>query len=67
MQTAFKSLDLAQNRIERMLERAVELVPLRGAQLVEIGVYLFARVLEDLLAREDGLRDVVQHESRPGL
>ena len=62
-----------------MLQRAVELVPLRRAQLVEIAVDALARlraalavaaaqVLEHLLAREDGLGDVIEHsESRLGL
>jgi hypothetical protein len=66
------ALDLPQDRIQRMLERAVELVALRRAQLVEISVDLLARlgatfplapaeVLEHVLVREDGLRDFVQH------
>ena len=61
------ALDLAEDRIQRMLKRAVELVPLRGAQLVEVRMHLLARVLENVLAREDGLGNVVQHVSRFGL
>jgi hypothetical protein len=33
-----EALDLAQDGIERMLQGAVDRIPLRGAQLVEVGV-----------------------------
>ena len=66
-------LDLAQDRIERVLQRAVDGVALRGAQLVEVAVDPLARlqlalpvpaaqVARDVLSREDRLGDVVwQH------
>ena len=68
------ALDLAENRIERMLERPVELVPLGRAQLVEVSVNPFAglrtaftvaaaEVFEDLLVRHDGLGNIVLHSS----
>ncbi len=57
------ALDLAQDWIQRMLERAVELVPLRRAQLVEVSVDLLAWVFEELLAREYRFGDVVQHQT----
>ena len=44
-------LDLAEDGIQRMLQRPVELVPLRRAQLVEVGVDLLAWVFEQLFAR----------------
>ena len=69
------ALDLAEDRIERMLQRAVDRVPLRRPQFFEIGVDALARllaalavvaaeVLDDLFALEDGLGDVVQHGVR---
>ena len=64
------ALDLAQDRIERVLQRAVDGIALRGPQLVEVGVDPLARlqlalpvpaaqVARDVLAREDRLGDVV--------
>ena len=64
------ALDLAQDRIERMLERAVDRVALRRAQLVEVGVDPLARlqfalavpaaqVARDVFPREHRLCDVV--------
>ena len=44
------ALDLAEDRIERMLQRAVELVPLRRPQLVEVRVDLLARPSAPLFA-----------------
>ena len=66
MQVLGLALDLAQYRIERMLQRAVNRVPLRRAQLVEIGVNPIARpgaafaisapqIFDDFLARQYGL------------
>ena len=66
------ALDLAQDRIERVLQRAVELVPLRRPQLFEIAVDLLARlraavavaaaeVPGDVLVRENRLGDVILH------
>ncbi len=66
------ALDLAENRIERVLERAVDRIPLRGAKLVEIRVdplaclelglaVAAAQVPRYILARQHGLRDVVEH------
>ena len=37
------ALDLAEDRIERMLQRAVDRIPLRRPQLVEIPMDPFAR------------------------
>ena len=55
-----------------MLQRAVELVPLRRPQLVEVGVDPLARlraafavaaaqILDDFLTRENRLGDLVEH------
>ena len=66
------ALDLAQDRIERMLQRPIELVALRGPQLVEVALdplpgFVAAQavtaveVARDLVAGEDGLRDLVGH------
>ena len=68
-------LDLAQDRIERMLQRAVDRIPLRRPQLVEVGVDALARlelglpmaatqVPRDILPREHRLGDVVEHQRR---
>ncbi len=67
MQVLVLALDLAEDRIQRMLQRPVELMPLRRAELVEEGVHLLARELENLLARENGLRNVVEHGICSGL
>ena len=71
MQVFVLAFDLAENRIERMLQRAIEPVSLRGAQLFEIRenplASLFAafaispEVLDDLFASQDGLSDFIQH------
>ncbi len=61
MQVLVLALDLAKNRIERMLQGAVELVALRRAQLIQIRGDLLARVLQNLFARKHRLGDVVQH------
>ena len=64
------ALDLAQDRIERVLQRAVDRIALRGPQLVEVGVDALARlelalpvtaaqVARDVLAREHRLGNVV--------
>ena len=42
-----------------MLQRPVELVPLRRPQFVEVGVDLLAGVFENLFARQYGLGDFV--------
>jgi hypothetical protein len=66
--------DLAQDRIQRMLQRPVDRVALRGAQFVEIGVDALARlefglpvaatqVPRDLFARQHRLGDVVEHRA----
>ena len=66
------ALDLAQDRIERMLQRAIEAIALRRAQLFEIGFDALARVASvaapagpshvpgDLVSRQHGRRDVVR-------
>jgi hypothetical protein len=43
VQVLVLALDLAQDRVERVLQGAVELVALRGPQLVEVAVDLVAR------------------------
>ena len=69
------ALDLAQDRIERMLQRAIDRIALRRPQLVEVGVDALARlelglpvtaaqVPRDVLTREDCLGDVVEHQAR---
>ena len=66
------ALDLAQDRIERMLQRAVDRIALRRPQLVEVAVDALARlqlrsarapsqIPRDVVAREDRLGDVVEH------
>src|SRR5262249_18205819 len=55
------ALDLAEDGIKRMLERAVQAVALRRSELVEILVDPLARVLQDVFAREHRPGDVVQH------
>ena len=75
MQVLGLALDLPENGIERVLQRAVNRIPLRRPQLVEIGVDALARLIavfpvvaaevpEHLLALEDGLRNVIQHADR---
>ena len=65
-------LDLAEDRVERVLERPVDRIALRGPQLVEILVDPLARlgpglavaalqVAHDFVAREHGARDLVGH------
>ena len=65
------ALDLAENRIERVLQRAVDGIALRGPQLVEVGVDALARlefrlsvpaaqVLGNVLPRQYRLSDVVE-------
>ena len=70
------ALDLAQDRVERVLQRAVDRVALRRPQLVEVGVDPLARlqlalpvtaaqVARDVLPRENRLGDVVgKHRAR---
>jgi hypothetical protein len=64
------AIDLAQDRIERVPERLVDRVALRGTHLVEVGLdalacgrpFRFAAGLQvagDLLAGEDGFGDFV--------
>ena len=77
LQVFGNALDLAEDRIQRMLQRAVDLVALARSQFFQIRVDAIARldtrlpvpalqVFDDLFAREDGLGDVVEHR-RPGL
>ena len=63
-------IDLAQNRIERVLQRAIERIPLRRPQLFEIREDPLAavraavrapQVSHDVLAREDGLSQIVRN------
>ena len=67
------ALDLAEDRIQGMLQRPVEAVPLGGLQLVEVPEDPLARilpaalsrgapqVLDDFFTRQDRLGDVIQH------
>src|SRR5947207_2356197 len=53
--------DFAQDRIHRVLQRAIHVVPLRGAKLFEIAVDFLAaisvsKILDDFLVSEDRLR-----------
>src|SRR5688500_18593051 len=68
-------LDLAQNRIERMLKRPVDRVPLGGAQFVQVRMDALPRlqlgltvaatqVSRHFFAREHCLGDVVEHWPR---
>ena len=68
-------LDLAQDWVERMLQRPVNRVALGGPQLVEVGVDPFAglragfagaaaQVAGHLLPRQHGLGDLVLHQRR---
>ena len=59
LQVLVLPFDLPKDGIERMLQRPVELVPLRRPQLVEVGVDLLAGVFEKLFARQYGLGDFV--------
>ena len=65
-------LDLAQDGVERVLQRPVEFVPLRRPELVEVGVDAFARpllvfavsaaqILDDFLTSENRLGELVEH------
>ena len=69
-------LDLAEDRVERVLERPVDRVALRRAQLLEIGLDPLARrapalavaalqVPRDLVAGQHGLGDLVEHRHDP--
>ena len=72
-------LDLPQNGVERMLQRAIHVVTLRGAELFEItadalasgGFAQFAvaaaKILDDLFARQDGFRHLIEHTVAPRL
>jgi hypothetical protein len=53
------ALDFPQDGVERVLECAVQTVTLRRPQLVQILVDALARVLQHVLAREDGPGDIV--------
>jgi hypothetical protein len=65
-------LELPENRVQRVLERTIQLIALRGAQFVEIAHDARARLLapqavaavevsRDLVAGEDRLGDLVDH------
>jgi hypothetical protein len=64
--------DLAQDGVERVLQRPVEFVPLRRPELVEVGIDAFARpflvfavsaaqILDDFLTSENRLGELVEH------
>ena len=66
------AFDLPEDRVERMLQRPVDRIPLRRPQLIEIRVDALARlefglpmaapqVPRDVIPRQDGLGDVVEH------
>ena len=64
------AIDLPQNRVERVLERAVKRIPLRRLELFEVREHPLAaigaavralKVSHDVLAREDGLSEVVRN------
>ncbi len=65
-------LDLAENRIQRVLQRAVKRIPLRRPQLFEIGEHALAavgaavRAAEipgHIFASEDGLGEIVRNHA----
>ena len=67
-------LDLSQDGIERVLEGAIDRIALRRPEFVEVGVNPLARIelglamsapkiTGDILSRENGLRDVVEHHA----
>ena len=69
------AFDLAQDRIERMFQGTVDRISLRRPQLVEVGVDALAslelrlpvaptQVPRHLVARENCLGDVVEHDPR---
>ena len=68
------ALDFPEDGVERMLQRSIQLVPLRGPQFVEIGDDTFphlvaalaiapSQVLDDLRPCQHGQGDVIEHES----
>ena len=70
LQVLVLPLDLAQDRVERVLKRPVDRISLLGLQLIEIpvdpiaGVVAFApvpEVLDDVFARQHSLSDIIQH------
>jgi hypothetical protein len=69
----FTPLDFPQDRIERMLERAIDRIALRGAELIQIcvnplpGLQLGLampgpQILRDVFTREHCLGDLVKHD-----
>ena len=71
----FDPFDLAEDRIERVFQRAIDRIPLRRPQLVEVGVdplprlelglpVAAAQVPGDFFPCEYRLRDVVEHHAR---
>ena len=55
VQVLVLALDLSEDRIERMLQRAVDRMPLRRPQLVEVAVDAFASLVAALaVARRGG-------------
>ena len=69
------ALDFPEDGVERMLERSIQLVPLRRPQFVEIGDDTFPhlvaalaiappQVLDDLRPCQHGEGDVIEHESK---
>ena len=74
LQLLVLALDLTEDRVERVLERPVDLVALGGLELVKVAVNPLpgplaaipvpaAKILDDLFAREHGLGDFVQHKA----
>ena len=67
VQVLVPAFDFPQDRVERMLKRAVERITLGGAQLVEVGADALASaraalaVSDDFLARQHGFGDVIAH------
>ena len=68
------ALDLAEDWIQRMLERSIDARALRRAHFLEVAVNTFARlgtalavaaeILDNFLTRENGFGDVVEHGPR---
>jgi hypothetical protein len=68
-------VDLAENRVQRVLQRAIEFVPLSRAELIEVSVDAFTRallvfavsaaqILDDFLTSQNRLGELVEHGPR---
>ncbi len=69
-------IDLPKNRVQRVLERAIERISLRRSELFEVGEDPFApvrtpvraaKISHHVLAREDSLGEIVRNHEVPAL